>query len=454
MSDLDALGRWWIPGDEGNSVQGALRADESGATLELAGSLDVREQTPGEVVRGQVIFGLDERNRAITLLDASIQSRQGLPAQALALHAYTVLVGRFHPDRDPHFGACVFSLDGLAEWTESHFRLLRPVADSSGLPSGQSDSDSISFEVPRGKFTLSAGIAQHLSEVERSYRVRSSWFYEPATPKSLDDLLRDAITPLEYMHVLFTSEPTKPRDVQLLLPSTPGGSPQEHIALSVYANWCQGSVDRDRHRWQWPVGLAEIADRLPDVVDKWLELTDSTERALALLFGVLQGEKDLYLENRYLSLAQAAEAFHRQHPKFPARVISEEDFAEREDVLRDVAQRAGWWHDWLKSRVRYAYEPTFRQRLKDLVVEAGDFGGVVFPRDILSRVVDRRNELTHVLEPIGEHDQRIAEIYMLGEKTALLLMACVLANLGFGDEEIRAALTKNPHHKMVADYSI
>jgi ApeA-like protein/HEPN superfamily Apea-like protein len=452
-SDMDVQGNWWTPGQEEHSVQGVLRVNEDGATLELAGELALREQTPGEIVQGEVVLGRDETGRAITLLDASTRTRHIGPQDRMTVQAYTALVGRAHPARDPVFQACGFSLDGLAEWAESHFRLLYAVADASGPPQGERDSDRISFDVPEGKLTLFAGLGRRLSDIERSFKVQSSWLYELAVPKSLDDIWREAIRPLEYLHVLLTAEPTKAFDVSLTLPSEPGTPRHEQVSLKVYAGWSRGGSDVGGRAWEWPVRLNEIADRLPEIVRSWLELVSLTEPALVLLFAVLRREKDLYLENRYLTLAQAAEAFHRRHPKFPSRIISEDEFAERLEVLREVAERAGWWGSWLRARVQYAYEPTFRQRLRDLVAEGGKFAEEVFSRDVIDRVVRRRNELTHVLDAKGEPDQRYAELAMLGEKISLLLTACLLVNLGFRDHETRAALTRNPHQEFVADFT-
>jgi hypothetical protein len=84
---MDVQGNWWTPGEEEHSVQGVLRVDQDGATLELAGLLDLREQTPGEIVQGQVVFGRDESGRAITLLDASARTRHIGPPDRLTVHA-------------------------------------------------------------------------------------------------------------------------------------------------------------------------------------------------------------------------------------------------------------------------------------------------------------------------------------------------------------------------------
>jgi hypothetical protein len=450
ISDLTAQGRWWIPGAESDVVQGILRADEDGATLDLSGTLPLKEHTPGDLVQGEVVLGRDERGRAITLLDASISTRHIGMTERSTVNASTVLVGQEHPGSDPVFQGCSFSLDGLAQWTETHFKLMSSVAD---MGSGAGDDPKrISFDVPAGRLTLSTAIGEHLSDIERIFKVHSWWFYESTTPKPLDALWREAIQPLRYLHMLFTTEPTNPHDVAVMLPSSPDTPPTDRRALTVHALWNRRQLDAKRRTWQWPASLSAVADRLPDVVNAWLDLIRMAEPALVLLFAVVGREKDLYLENRYLTLAQAAEAFHRHHERFVTRIMSEEDFAERLALLRNVAGPAGWWGDWLKIRIQYAYEPTFRQRLKDLVIAAGDLGAELFPPDIVDRVVNRRNELTHVLDSPDLPDKRYAEIAMLGEKLALLLTVCLFAELGFEEEEMRKAVRRNPHQRLVAEY--
>jgi hypothetical protein len=441
-----------MPGREENSVQGVLRVNEEGATLELAGVLDLSEQGPGEVVQGQIVFGRDERDRAVTLLDASPRTRHISPTVRLTVEAFTVLIGQAHPAADALFQKCSFSLDGLAEWAESHFRLLRSIDPRSGSPGDRRESDHISFEVPTGRLTLFAGVGERLGDIERSFKVESSWNYEPTTPKSLDDLWHEVIRPLEYLHVLFTSEPTGAFDVNMVLPFEPGTPSHQQVALRVHSPWARGSLGFKRRRWEWPVTLNEIAGRLPEVVRLWLELMRLTEPALDLLFAILGKKRELYLENRYLSLSQAAEAFHRHHPKFDNRVFSEQEFTERLMRLRQVAEQASWWIDWLKPKLEYAYEPTFRRRVRELVAETGEFGERFFPPSVVDRVVRRRNELTHVLEPEGAPDERYVEIAMLCDKLALLLKACLLVNLGFGAQQTIDALMKSPHQRFVAEF--
>lgn len=184
-----------------------------------------------------------------------------------------------------------------------------------------------------------------------------------------------------------------------------------------------------------------------------MELMRSTRPALLLLFAVLREEKELFLENRFLTLTQAVEAFHRHHPRFASRIVGEEEFAGRVASLRAVAKPRGWWDSWLKARIQYAYEPTFRRRMTELAADAGALGTRILPTGIIGRIVDRRNELTHVLDAGSLSDKRHAEIAMLGEKIALLLTGLLLLRLEFDETEAEAALMRNPHHRFVADFA-
>lgn len=439
---LDVFGTWWLPDDPQQSVLGLLRGDDKEATLELSGILEFPEANLGEIVQGRTVCGRDSSGRAITLLGATPFRGHGHEDE-MACRSYTVLSGESHPEPSPEplFGYCSFSLDGLAEWTEPHFRLLARTEDDGARR--------VRIDLLEGTVTLFSGLGERRSDVERVSQVDSRWAFEPVTPMSFDDLWRSAIRPLEYLHFLFTLQgDLRPFDARVRSADVDGPEGD----LKVIAGWPSDGSPVPRRTWEWPIRLADIADRLPDVVRGWMQLVSDAEPAIVLLLSTLRREKDLYLENRYLSLAQAAEAFHRRHPDYAARFLSEDESEKRREVLKKVGKAEGWW-DWLDPRTRYAYEPSFRQRIRELVESSGPFAARMFSSRSIDMVVTRRNELTHVLGSRSDSESRHAELAMLGEKIALLLLVCLLTKVGLDEKELEAMLRRNPHWAFVADWA-
>jgi ApeA N-terminal domain 1 len=74
----------------------------------------------------------------------------------------------------------------------------------------------------------------------------------------------------------------------------------------------------------------------------------------------------LYLEQRFLNIAQAVESYHRR--RSDKKDLSEEDHEKRlEKILAGTPQE---YKKWLSDKLKYSNELSLRQRLKDLLGDA------------------------------------------------------------------------------------
>src|SRR5437867_803377 len=106
----------------------------------------------------------------------------------------------------------------------------------------------------------------------------------------------------------------------------------------------------------------------------------------------------MYLQFRFLSLAYGIESFHR-------RCRPQEVDPDHVRRLRNILESCpSEFRDWLSQKLTYSHEPTFRSRLKSLLLDFGPLGNIFAEphREFVSRVVDARNHLTHY-----EADERV-----------------------------------------------
>lgn len=460
--ELDCIATWWLSEAPERSVVGSLKFDEQGGgVVELVDMLVPEPQRElGRIQPGVVVHGRDAGGRAITLLDAQPSGYRvhygddGERHLAQYLRARTVLTGSSWPPSEASFTACNFSFHGLTEWTASHFDLLQnPPAGDDGQPVFGvilQEVSRIDMETPGGGLSLWAGVSSSVGTVRQEYEVVTKWRWVPNQASTFDEIWRQVIHPLESFHTLMTTEATYPIALELELPPRPGDPHELPNRLEVFsASAIPSGVTVGRYS-KWSVRIDDIAPRLDEVVNRWLTVYAEAEQGLVLLFATLDRKKDLYLDNRYLMICQAAEAYHRHRSVFPNRVLDDEEHARRLATILEKTPPE--WRDWLSPRLQFAYEPTFRRRLRELRDYLGEFGDRLLGPSALQQIVRIRNELTHGLE-FDDSDERIEQTVLCSEKLALTLRACLLRDLGFGEEEIPTRLVRDEYAGFVVDYS-
>lgn len=455
--DFVLSGEWWLPEDEGNRLHGKLQFDsETGASLELGGILELPTEEVGRFVQEHLVLGIDTRGRAITLLNAvPIRSSIGAGTRSQTISANALLVGPAHAPPRATFASCRFSLEGLAEWANRHFRLFsssqKEVGDASAEPGFLTvDPKTIDCELPGASLRLWVGVTGEVGLTHRAETVNAYWYYKPATPKTWKELWEGAVRPLFYLHMLLTSQPTQVRDVAVELRNELDEESQTPPPFAdLHAVW-SGSARGDYSKpWQWPLTLSTLAPRLSELIPSWIDISRSSGMALDLLFSVLAATREVHLETKFLMLTQAAEAFHRHSPGFTRKEFSEDELSRRLMALSAVVDED--WQGWPTNRLGFTNEPTFRTRLKELVARGGHFSAEMMPRSVINDVVDFRNRLTHGLEGLA-NDEEYEAVLMLADKLALLLKACVLITLGLSDGEVQEGLMRNGRSRIAAQY--
>lgn len=143
----------------------------------------------------------------------------------------------------------------------------------------------------------------------------------------------------------------------------------------------------EAHRMVIPFRAVE--HDLPQLLGRWLAISKTLQPAFDLYFSMLRRDPG-YQELRFLGIVRALESFHRLRKK-------EQPSAEHEARITRILTRLDPKDKkWLKGRLKYSYEISLAERIKELLQPFGNlFGESDLQVSFVTRVADTRNYLTH-----------------------------------------------------------
>ena len=195
--------------------------------------------------------------------------------------------------------------------------------------------------------------------------------------------------------------------------------------------------------------FADIELSFSDIFLKWYRDSNKLEPVINLYLGLFYIPKR-YLSEKFISLAQATEAFHRI--LYGGRYLEKEEYENGiyQSLIRVIDSDSkihglnSEFKDSLKQKLSYLYEFSLRKRLKELI----QFNKSCFPTGFLDNknqqnkfigdVVLIRNTLTHLDE--NTDIQSIigySELYRLSNHLEVLLRGCIMKFLGVNEEVIK-----------------
>jgi hypothetical protein len=144
---------------------------------------------------------------------------------------------------------------------------------------------------------------------------------------------------------------------------------------------------------------------------------------------------------RSVNLVHALEAHHRRTTS-TLNLPEDEHENRMESILGAVPEEH---KKWLEGELKYSNELKLRKRIKhifdghprtlDSVVGSGKD-----KKRFVNKVIDTRNYLTHFDESLKDRAARGAELHRLNDKLTHLLEMCLMAEIGFEDDEIKKAV--------------
>jgi hypothetical protein len=164
-------------------------------------------------------------------------------------------------------------------------------------------------------------------------------------------------------------------------------------------------------------------------IAKWVDAVESFQRPLNSLMST-RNTRRIYAENRFLNVASAAEAFHRntQGGEYMPSDEFDELLAKYLEVTPDK------YKEWLNGRLRHANDAPLPRRLRKLAQQARPAARDIVDKEgrWASTISQVRNELTHLGE--GPSPFKGSDLFYLSESVYSVVRICMLNSCGVPSE--------------------
>ena len=447
IANRDIEGRWWLLGKPDAVQYGILHFDpDEGLVLETK---EARAQSEAEIFEGLTeagnendggtIIGRDRHDQPVTLFFCARcgdESSAGL--RVMRFHAGYALMGREVPSwQDVRLNSIRMDFTGLNSWLGFHpfnrkcedgvayvgYRYpddfvfpvqegveLRIVAEGS-IRDGAKDDNSLTLSEKR-LFELRWSAAADMKQVHQwtllLQRFLSLAMGKPVYVRSLRGFMDDR----DHQHI---STPI------VLLKKNSGAVTAEELVLPGETLF----------------SFEDVKEHFGEIFNRWLEYTTRLDAVIDLYFAVVFNQS-LYIDHRFLLLAQALERYHvvqiggsRESPK---------EFDKR---LREASSLLGEEHfTFFYEKLKWANEKTLFQRLNELLeTRRGLSADVIheFP-DFAKVVKNTRNYSTHWDPSLEKKAAKGAHLVRLVDCMRLLLANLFLTDLGLPTTAMSHAL--------------
>lgn len=199
--------------------------------------------------------------------------------------------------------------------------------------------------------------------------------------------------------------------------------------------------------------LAEVEPGVGSALDAWFQKHGLFEPVINLYFGVLH-HPDLFLEVRFLTLAQALETydFRRRNPN---ELSGSAHSIRMKAVLAACPEE---WRGWLRMRLSSSNYWTLDQRIRAVLTECDAVSRRIVGEDASARDTfvrafkNSRNYYTHYTPKLEPKAAKGAGLYLLLTQTRAVIEMSLLRELGFEEGTIADILERCGRFREIAHF--
>lgn len=449
------VGKWWLPGEETRQVAGELRLDADGpARLELHERLT---RDPASLQELGIVLGTSLQGEALTLdrvLSLGVSSvssrkiggvleREVLSPQIVYVGAHLSGVG------SRQFNTAVVDFIDLMTWAgptglqDELGRSLEEVVVRLKLPEKRT------VAVPGAEISISHGWSM-TGDGDRSRGIETSvgFVINANESRELDSWLDDFVGPLRHL-LTFTAD--RANEVTELLLKDRDADPRDGSEVEVWYPREPLAREPEGRGFEFLIDADGLGDKLAPFVASWFALCKATGTVMDAMLGP-QYRPRTFVDNHFLNIAAAAEGYHRV--KYRNKILSTSEHKRLVDRIVESVPEGD--RKWLKERLAFSNEPTFRTRLEELHARAGGVvSGVVGDAGQFAEpIVNARNKLTHRGKGSPTGDVSGVEMFRLTQSMRFVLTACLLLDLGLDEMEVVAATRRSKAFKLLTELDL
>lgn len=454
METIEYQGIWWLPSNPDHRVAGILTlTPQEKIELDLIGSFM-------DVLKHDIILGVANRKLITLFVNRFIvHTNIELPGIVREKYGISLIFLGHHFD---NINAFCFSkirvnYTGLTDWINHKIDYSLYPPDSSNLSQVQE----LHFKYIN-KYTIVSNITQaditqvkisvydipefspEFSVNQKQLKLNCSGVFEIELNRelSLDQWYSDFIKPLCDFLTFATQKVNKIKKIWIYLEDN---KPLEILTYKMDFNEYNPSLF-SIHNMLFK--LDDIEDNFGLIMQYWFNLYEKMKSVLELYFAV-QYNSDLYLENKFLMLAQAVESYHRITKENNVLPVNEHE--KRIELILDNTPDE--YKEWLAEKLSYSNEPTLAERLKDLVnLHWLVMKSIIVDPDKFNKdIKNSRNYYTHFGQNLKEKALTGEKLIRATQKLNFLLQACFLSELGCTPERCLDLISRNNEYKYLQE---
>jgi len=398
-------GEFYLPDDKENKVRGTLVFEpENGITLDLIGSFG-RDKSDEQ----EIIWGVLENGKAVTLYNSFIISKKfSLPGFEIDVYTSNFVFFDifFEGKRDLKFSKVSAHYSHLDEWLNirSGFKIEHKREDYKinveySLPSP------IDVMLPDNlKLTINLtakGPSQKIVQKDAIIRQKAFINFETPRKRSFDKVLEEIFHFQNFM-TLTTQRPIYVKELFGYLRI--GNKKELHKSKIIFKVYNLPKEEKELLPMDMLVPFRFFSDRFSTIIYNWFLLKNPLETTTDAFFSPYYNPY-LYTSDKFLNMARAMEAYHRDNISSSAT-----NRVRFQTVLENMSSSYNWLLK-IKSKPKY-----------------------------VNKVLKHRNDLTHSNPVIRSKDKRFLELHHLTEDLKIIMSVTLLNKLGFTKKELKTYL--------------
>lgn len=457
-------GIWWLP-ESDQQISGNLRfGPDQPVRLELLSGTgqDIIRLLPD--LEDVVLWGMTAEGHAMTLFNCNQISCAfpGIGLQTAVYNAEFIVIGAHLKGVDsPAFDKATISIEGLDQWFGINGYQFKGDFDVSAYEISYLKPEDIAFNIDANtSIKISSQINYpQFDRTETVIRQENKIELEFREILSLDEVLTKTWKVQRFFSLL-TQNTLRLRWYYLQSPlfkhvfSMSVGKPEINISLSLFFRQSATKI-KDANALTKFLRFEVVKYKLETTLKRFFELDAELGAVIDILYANI-GESNQYLQNIFLNLVQAVEAYHRITMQDTDQLKMEN--RERLDRLLSYLPE-GDDKTWLEQKLAYSYEPGLRKRLKELfelnkmlIFSAPEPTNKLINR-LIENIVNKRNYLTH-LDGSSKNISLQPNILLIYNRVLKqLLTVLLLRSLGFEEDFLYGSIPLRSKCGLVRDKS-
>jgi len=447
-------GYWWIPESKDRKVPGTLEFDpDDGITLKLLTTLEDDGNIPSvdaTATRYDRILGKSTDDDDITLLNCVLSEGSGIGGtQTEQYQATQLLIGHCFTN-SAEFSRLQVKSELIDAWAERNATSFESSvfdrADGEAPVKGKAgDTFEIKAETPEVlKAEIDCGTVELKHNISTNIRRRGGGeitdkcFFEvdfESDSESRETLLNYAKKIEDFISLALGEECWAEELIAI------GRDDQTEIEI-LYPPQDTPKPASKIHPYKTNFILPDISENYEPVIKNWFRITEKYSQSLNLYFST-RYQSRMYMNNKFFSLVQAIEVYHRRNEEFEGVYIDPDDFESYYDDLCNTIKSDfdNSFKQHLKNGTfEYANEYSLAKRMKYIVEDITEILEDI-PLEFESNIrpiVNARNNLTHE----GDAGVSNNQLYEFSLILKALFETLILIETGIDKDHIQERLSQ------------